>query len=236
VLLAFDLIAAALFVSTPRLVESLGRRLSGASRRPVAFFGLLVVVSALVYVPMALAFNPFRWTAFGPFFFQTSRILHYLVYFLIAAGMGAYGLKLGLLDPNGRLARKWALWLGTALLLFGVAAAVGIGALTAKGSFELWTTIASVGFSLSCAASSFAFLALFLRFVKVPRPVFDSLRDNAYGMYLIHYAFVSWLQYAVLKVRTSAPLKGLTVFLGTLLISWSVTAALRRIPAIRRII
>jgi surface polysaccharide O-acyltransferase-like enzyme len=79
-------------------------------------------------------------------------------------------------------------------------------------------------------------LALFLRFVKVPRPVFDSLRDNSYGMYLIHYACVSWLQYAVLKVDASAPVKGLTVFLGTLVISWSVTAALRRIPAIARII
>lgn len=236
VLLAFDLIAAALFVSTPRWVESLGRGLSGASRRPVAFFGFLVVVSALVYVPMALAFNPLSWTVFGPFVFQTSRILHYLVYFLIAAGMGAYGLKLGLLAPDGRLGQKWASWLGTALLLFGVAVAVGIAALTAKGSFRLWGTIASIGFSLSCAASSVAFLALFLHFVKVPRPVFDSLRDNAYGMYLIHYACVSWLQYAVLKVETSAPVKGLVVFLGTLVISWSVTAALRHVPAIARII
>ena len=70
----------------------------------------------------------------------------------------------------------------------------------------------------------------------MPRSILDSLRDNAYGIYLIHYACISWLQYAALKVELSAPVKGLTVFLGTLAISWSVAAALRRIPAIARII
>lgn len=89
---------------------------------------------------------------------------------------------------------------------------------------------------MSCAASSLAFLALFLRFARTPRRIFDSLRDNAYGMYLIHYAFVSWLQYAALRAHWSAPAKGLIVFLCTLALSWSVTAALRRIPAIARII
>jgi len=52
-----------------------------------------------------------------------------------------------------------------------------------------------------------AFLALFLRFAK-PRKIFDSLRENAYGIYLVHYAFVSWLQYALLKSQLSAIEKG----------------------------
>jgi len=29
--------------------------------------------------------------------------------------------------------------------------------------------------------------------------IWDSLTANAYGIYLVHYAFVSWLQYALLK-------------------------------------
>lgn len=236
VLLLFDIVAAILFICAPWWGESLGRHLSGASRRPVLFFGFLVAASAVVYIPMAAAFNPFRWTEFGPFFFQTSRILHYLVYFLIAVGVGAYGLERGLLVPNGKLARRWLLWAVTAVLLFGMATAVSLVALTAKSSPYLWETIASFGFCVSCAASSFALLALFLRFAKTPRRIFDSLRDNAYGMYLIHYAYVSWMQYALLKVQVSAPMKGLTVFLGTVAISWSLTAALRRIPAISRII
>ena len=156
--------------------------------------------------------------------------------FLIAIGVGAYGLERGLLVPHGKLARRWLLWAVTAMLLFGMATAVGLVALTSQSSPYLWETIASFGFCVSCAASSLALLALFLRFAKTPRPIFDSLRDNAYGMYLIHYACVSWLQYAVLKVQASAPMKAVAVFLGTVAISWSLTAALRRIPAISRII
>lgn len=236
VLLAFDLIAAGLFIWTPRWGESLGGLLSGVSARPVLFFGTLVAASAVVYIPMALAFNPFRWTAFGPFFFQTSRILHYLVYFSIALGVGAYGLERSLLVPGGKLARRWLLWSVLALLVFGVTTAVAIAAIASKRSPYVWEAIASLGFCLSCATSTFAFLALFLRFAKTPRPILDSLRDNAYGMYLIHYTCVTWLQYVLLKVELTAPMKGLTVFVGTLAISWSLTAALRRIPAIARII
>jgi surface polysaccharide O-acyltransferase-like enzyme len=100
----------------------------------------------------------------------------------------------------------------------------------------MWGTIGGISFALSCAASSFAFLALFVRFAKTRNCVLDSLRDNAYGMYLIHYAFVSWLLYALLKTGLPAIAKGSVVFLGTLALSWSVTAALRRIPGVARIV
>jgi hypothetical protein len=80
----------------------------GASRSPVVFFAALVAVSAILYIPMAHIFNSISWTAFGPFTFQTSRILHYLAYFLIAVGVGAWGVDRGLLAPDGRLARRWA--------------------------------------------------------------------------------------------------------------------------------
>jgi surface polysaccharide O-acyltransferase-like enzyme len=67
-------------------------------------------------------------------------------------------------------------------------------------------------------------------------PLFDSLRENSYGMYLIHYMFVSWLQYLLLTTRLPAIAKGSIVFLGTLILSWLVAATMRRIPAVRRMI
>ena len=75
-----------------------------------------------------------------------------------------------------------------------------------------------------------------VRFAKARSRVLDSLRDNAYGMYLIHYAFVSWLQYALLKVALPAFVKGSLAFSATLALSWGVTTALRRIPAVARVI
>jgi peptidoglycan/LPS O-acetylase OafA/YrhL len=235
VLLVFDCVATVLFILMPKWGEVLGRLLSRPSQRPITFFAILVGASAAAYIPLALVFNPFRWTAFGPFFFQTSRIFHYLVYFLIGVGIGAAGLERGLLARDGKLARAWPLCTGGALFAFGLAGAVFIVAISAKNSSYLWGTLGGITFTLSCAASSMAFLALFVRFAK-PRKIFDSLGENAYGIYLIHYAIVSWLQYALLKAQLSAIEKAFVVFTGTLALSWIAVAAIRRVPAVARVI
>jgi Acyltransferase family len=235
-LLAFDAIAAALFLLLPRWGNAIGHLTSEADRRPIAFFGLLVGFSALAYIPLALVFSPIRWSSFGPFTFQTSRGLHYLVYFLLGAGVGAYGLDRGLLALDGKLSRRWWLWSIAALFAFLVAGGIGIAAMITHPGSRGWETTAEFFWAVSCAASSFAFLALFTRFARSRSRIFDSLNANAYGMYLIHYAFVSWLQLALLKSHLPAITKGSLVFFGVVLLSWSATAALRRIPAIARVI
>jgi len=233
-LLAFDGIAGALFLCTPAWGD-VWARISGG-RRPVVFFALLVCLSAAAYVPLAVVFNPYRWSSFGPFFFQTSRGLNYLLYFFLGVGVGAYGIDRGLLAPDGRLARRWPLWCVAALLAFGLATGVGLAALTAHLGSRRWEIAGDVTFVISCAASSLALLALFVRFARTPGRVRDSLTKNAYGIYLIHYAFVSWLQLALLKAHMDAMAKGALVFLGALLLGWGTTAGLRRIPAIARVI
>ncbi|HEY6251103.1 MAG TPA: acyltransferase [Candidatus Angelobacter sp.] len=236
VLLAFDCAAAVLFMLLPRWGALLGRLFANASRRPAVFFAILVAASAMVYIPMELAFNAFRWTEFGPFVFQTSRILHYFAYFVIAIGLGALGTGRGLLASEGKLARRWPIWAGAALIIFYAETVMAIAAFTAQSSPRMWETLADLGFTVSCAASSFAFLALFVRFARTSNRIWNSLRDNAYGMYLVHYAFVSWLQYCILKTQLSAPVKGMAVFLGAVALSWITTAALRRIPAVAKVI
>jgi hypothetical protein len=52
---------------------------------------------------------------------------------------------------------------------------------------------------------------------------------------LIHYAFVSWLQFGLLKAQLPAIAKGSIVLVGTVLLSWGATAALRRIPSVARV-
>jgi surface polysaccharide O-acyltransferase-like enzyme len=79
-------------------------------------------------------------------------------------------------------------------------------------------------------------LALALRFATQRQRILDSLSQNAYGMYLVHYVFVVWLQYAMLGVLIPAIVKVAIVFTGTLLMSWAATAALRSIPFGSRLI
>jgi peptidoglycan/LPS O-acetylase OafA/YrhL len=235
-LLAFGCVAALLSLAMPKWGERLGRFTSAASGRPAVFFALLCAVSAAVYLPMVLAFNPLQWTAFGPFTFQTSRVLHYLAYFLIGAGVGAAGIGRDLLAPDGKLARRWPLWALAALGAFGLVVVITVVTVASHIGSQLWIAIGGFGFVLSCAASSFAMLAIFLRYARSRVKFLDSLRDNAYAIYLVHYAFVSWLQYALLPSSLSAPAKGAIVFLGALALSWCTAILLRRAPAIARVI
>jgi surface polysaccharide O-acyltransferase-like enzyme len=185
---------------------------------------------------MELIFNAFAWTAFGPFTFQTSRLLHYFIYFVVGVGIGAYGIERGLLAADGKLARRWFAWLPAALLIFAMTIVVVVIAMTTHSRVRMWEILGDSAFAVSCASTSFAFISLFMRFAKTRVKVWDSLTNNAYGMYLIHYPFVSWLQYALLKSQLPAIAKGSLVFLGTLALSWGVIAAIRRIPAVARVI
>jgi hypothetical protein len=55
-------------------------------------------------------------------------------------------------------------------------------------------------------------------------------------MYLVHYVFVVWLQYALLGIELPAIIKAAIVFGGTVLLSRASVAAIRRIPQTAEII
>jgi surface polysaccharide O-acyltransferase-like enzyme len=58
------------------------------------------------------------------------------------------------------------------------------------------------------------------------------LSDNAFGLYLVHYVFVVWLQYLLLGVVGSAIIKAFAVFGGTLTLSYATIVAVRRVAAV----
>ena len=60
----------------------------------------------------------------------------------------------------------------------------------------------------------------------------DSLSRNAYGIYLLHYPFVIWLQYVLLGLAILAVAKGTIVFIGALALSWTMAIALRHLPLV----
>ena len=124
VLLAFDVLAAALFALAPAAGAYLSRLADGARLRPLRFVAMVVALSLLAYLPMALAVGPMHWATVGPFAVQTSRVLHYLLYFLLGIGVGVYGLDKGLLALDGGLARRWWAWLAGAVVTYVVAVVV----------------------------------------------------------------------------------------------------------------
>ncbi len=243
VLLVFDFIAVGLCRLAPEWGKTLGRLTSGAAEHPARFIGRLILVTAAVYFPLALVVGPFNWASWGPFWFQTSRILVYFVYFLAGVGVGAWGLERGLVAPDGQLARRWSLWARRALLAF-FAYALALQAAVSRPlpqnwheGLHSWTWVAALAlFAVSCAASSFAFVGVFVRFAHSRVQFLESLTRNSYGIFLVHFVFVSWLGYAMIAVALPALLKFVLVFAGALALSWLVTILIRRIPGVARVV
>jgi peptidoglycan/LPS O-acetylase OafA/YrhL len=242
VLLLFDTIAAGLYALwRRRAVSAQTPGQSGMHARPAAFVTVLLAVSALVYIPLALSLGPDRWFGFGAFAFQVSRPLLYALYFLAGIWMGAVGTQAGLLAPNAGLARQWPTWLSAGVAAFVLRLVVIIALILPvvrahqPVSFTL-RLLSEVTVVLCCGTISVAFVALFRRFATAHHAVLDSLSTSSYGIYLIHYPIVVWLQFALLSVVLGPIAKGAIVFVGTVALSWGLMVALRRIPAIARVL
>ena len=178
---------------------------------------------------MTLIFGPTEWIGIGPFDAQASRLFFYLVYFLVGIAVGAYGLERSLLKAGGSLARRWWVWLAG-----GLAAYLVLLFLVIAGTNQ--PVVNALAFTISCALLVFAALAIFIRFARRHVGALDSLAANAYGIYIVHYTIVTWLQYWLLDTDLSAIVKATLVFVGTLLLSWGLIAALRRIPLVAKVI
>jgi len=222
-LLAFNILAA-----THRLVPGWDQwlvRLANFGRHPLRMFAVLVTLSALAYGPLALAYSPFAWTNIGPISWQLSRPLHYLVYFLVGVAVGTHGLERGLLAGDGVLARGWASWVAASVVGFLLWAAPTSWTMADWSNAPLVLKLAAVmGFVVACAAGCLCLLAICIRFAHARSAVVESLSANAYGMYLVHYAFAVWLQYALLDVALFAIAKAAIVFAGTMIMSWAIAA------------
>jgi hypothetical protein len=96
--------------------------------------------------------------------------------------------------------------------------------------------ILGVTFAASCAGASLGFLGAFRRFVRRPYAILDNLCANAYGIYLVHYAVVLWIQFALLSASWPAWFKFGITFIGGLALSWGMSELVRRIPAVRRVL
>ena len=229
-LLAFSFLAAALHRAIAGWEQRLAAPLSAVAAGPGKFLIALLTASALAYVPLVLIFSPFEWTSVGPVSFQLSRPLHYLVYFLAGMALGTIGMDRGLLDCDGALARRWPAWLGAALVGFPLwAAPTAMTMADWAAAPAIAKLTAGIGFVVACAAGCLCALALCLRFAHWRLRPFDSLSANAYRMYLIHYVFAVWLQYALLGSNLFAIGKAAIVFAGTLIASWTIAVAWSRV-------
>ena len=230
-LLLFDILALVFYLTAPRLIEMLGRFSAGAT--PRRYFVVLLGVSTVAYLPLAFAFGVSQWTELGPFDLQPDRPLLYLVYFFAGVGIGVQGYDRGLLRPGGELARRWYIWFscaGGSFLLWMISMAP-----SAYGHSNLVIDLCSYfAVVLVVATVCLGSAAVFLRFSSARSALTDSLSENAYAIYLVHYVFVVWLQYALLGAALPAVVKGVLVFVSALLLSWGLAVGAERFASLAR--
>jgi acyltransferase-like protein len=239
-LLIFDLTASLLYRISPTLLEPINRLSLRGFERPADFYLFLLAVTAVLYIPARVYFGPARWFGFGPFDVQASRVLLYAAYFFIGAGIGAANFDRGVLSAEGRLAKSGWGWVIATLVpycLLWVLIAIKREVLGNPPVLPDWYE-ASYGlfFVAFSAAILLAILGFFLRFKQSGWSVLDPMQGDAYGMFLVHYPIVLWLQYWLFDFDLPAIVKATVAFVLTVVLSWGATAALRKIPGAKKVL
>jgi glucans biosynthesis protein C len=234
-LLALSVIAGLVHAAAPNALQVLGRWSAAAATGIGGYFAALLAASALAYVPLAVAFTPWHWSDSGILALQFCRPLHYAVYFFAGVGVGVAGIDRGLVAVDGPLARRWSLWLGGALV--ALALWMGLTSLTLNGGASIGIAIAAdLAYVLACATGCFFLIGVGLRFAAGRSRILGTLGASAYGLYLLHYVFVVWLQYALLAVPLPAIIKAAFVLGGTLVLTWITVNAVQKVPLGARLI
>jgi len=234
VLLAFDLTASLLYRVSAHLVDPGNRVSLRGFDQPAVFWLLLVVVTTMAYVPALLYFGGSKWFELGPFSVQASRILLYFAYFFIGVSVGAANFNRGILSADGQLPKQRWLWLIATLIpycLMWVMIYIKREVLGNPDPQPHWyQAIYGTFFVLFSGSILLAILAFFLH-QKSPGPnLLDRMQADAYGIFLVHYPIALWIQYALFDYSWPAIVKAAIGFVLTVILSWGLTAGLRKIP------
>ncbi len=145
-----------------------------------------------------------------------------------------------MLAENGALAKRWTVWPAFAFVFYGAILLLVYAHHNWLADFNSppvwWHTAYGLAFAIFSAAMTFTVPAVFLRFAQSTFWLLDAMRPSAYGIYLLHFIFLIWLQYIVYDPAFPAFVKFAIVFTGTLSMSWALTVLLRKIPLVARTI
>lgn len=237
-LFLFNLLFALFHSQFQKLNEKIGKGLSVIKNKPFIFFIIMFCVTWLLYVPIAYNVGAGTWTGIGPFDFQLSRILLYFGYFTLGILIGNTDFNNEVFSTKSAIVKKWWIWLLLSLTVYSILTIV-VKPLTQMvkdhkiTEFYGWMIYYAI-YAASCAISSIAFIAAFRKLVHIGKHWMNSLSENAYLIYLVHYIFVVWCQYALLKFNIPAFIKFAMTFILALALSWIASTLLRKIKIINR--
>ena len=99
-LVALNFAAAVLYRLAPDTGRLLAPFLAKTATHPGRFFAVIVVVAAVAYLPLSAIYSPWKWVGVGPFEVQAAFAPQYMLYFLFGLAVGSYSYDRGLLDAK----------------------------------------------------------------------------------------------------------------------------------------
>lgn len=237
-LLALDLMCSILAYAWPQLPRKLIQMPDLIAGYPVRCLLMFWAVACVFYLPVLAVVGPERRFSLGPFAIQESRIGLYTLFFVIGIMTGATGVHHPLFDREGPLSRLWPQSGFVAVTAFTFLLGLQLASLHHFSPWfaHSWQMIVPILFVVCCVSCSITLVGLFIRFVKQTPSFVKHLTQNAYGIYLVHYVFLTWTQWVLLSVQWNAVVKATIVFGTVLSASWAFTALLRRSPFVRRVL
>ncbi|WP_338876700.1 acyltransferase [Spirosoma sp. SC4-14] len=232
-LLVFDGLAVLIYRISPTIYPVMGQWFLRQASSPIRFGIILFGLVALSLIPLSLWVGQYTWIGrWGPFDFQLNRLLFYLLFFLLGSCLGATSWEPFFFYFGKLFGKNWLFWVGLSIgcYVFFLAvsdfgtAQVRQGNLTETQGFFFYD-LAFVG---SCLASIGACLSIFKQIFTRPVRFWTSVSANAYTIYMVHYGFVTWLQFALLWVNVPAFAKFIFVCMGAASLSWLCSNLLRR--------
>lgn len=233
ILLLFNLVAVIVPI---KLYTLIGDKIFQLTKTPIHLVLVFFVLALLSFIPISLWLGQYYWTGFGPFDFQVNRFFLYFLFFALGVCIGSGDWENYFFKNSRFLNISWVTWVSFALVSFlfvelftyGVWDFVREGMIGVNSAWSFFDMLFVATSILAC----FAFMALFKQKIQRANVVWCNLSANAFGIYLVHYVFITWMQFALLKVGIPAVGKFLMVFLGSLLLSWILVNSIRKVKFI----
>ena len=191
-------------------------------------------------MPIVYKIGSGNWTGIGPFAVQTSRILLYFGYFILGVLIGNTDFNNDIFSVKSMIVKKWWLWLSLSLSVYFILTIIGdpLTELVKNKrieEFNAWMIYYAI-YTASCTLSCIAFITVFRRFINTEKHWWNSLSENAYLIYIVHFIFILWSQFLLMNFNIPAFFKFLITFTISLSLSWVVSKWLRKIKIIKKYI
>ena len=237
-LLVLDLLCSILIHRYPGLSRKAAALPDLVLAYPARSLLVFLVMALAAYLPMEALAGPSRWFSLGPLAVQESRVGLYALFFMTGISAGAAGIHHRLFRREGPVGRGWFRCGLSAGASFGLLLMIQLAALHGRlpWSGPSWQATEPVLFVLCCVLSSVALAGLFIRHWQQSYRWIDRLAGDAYGIYLVHYAVLTWAQMMLLRLPWRAMEKAITVFIVVLAASWALTALLRLSRTVRHVL